>query len=625
MDDSPGFRLRPWWLLALAAVAAGQAGLALHLFPDPAALSDGRPVVAGRHPLHLYHGGLGAATFRDRYTTSCYDPQFQAGCPKTPVFDGGARPAELALLFGNGGHDPAAYKRGLFALALLAPLCFAVAARGAGLSPPGAVLAAVGGCVVWWSPPARALLDAGSVDFLLAGLMGLVFVGGLCRYATDPGPTSWLLLTASVAVGWYAHPVIWFGLVPVGALYYFAVAPRHGLAWHLGLGGSGVCGLAVNLWWLADWAKFWWLRQPSADDLAPLPRWDDLLGGSDDYAAMLGPGALGWFTLIVGLAGLVGMARDGLRLPAGVLTASAVVAVAAARLGQTWPTLQMIHSDRAVPFAVAVFVVPTAWVVAKFWERVTVGRVAVAAVALLPALLGWASDMTAPAANALDLRLAPLPIGLAPEQEELVAGLKRHTTPEARILIEDVDPTRPGWNWTALLPVLTDRAYLGGLDPGACVEHTFVGMRDGRLNGRPFAEWTAAERAEFCRRYNVGWVVCRTPAAAGWWSADLGAKEVGRYRDDGDVVLLALNRPRSFVLAGSATVETADRRRVVFADAVPNEHGELVVSFHHQPGVRVAPSGVLVEADKDLFDPIPMVKLRLPGPVSRVVLTWENP
>ena len=52
-------------------------------------------------------------------------------------------------------------------------------------------------------------------------------------------------------------------------------------------------------------------------------------------------------------------------------------------------------------------------------------------------------------------------------------------------MIEDADPTRPGWNWTALLPVLTDRAYLGGLDPGACVEHTFVGMRDGRLNGRP--------------------------------------------------------------------------------------------------------------------------------------------
>ena len=114
MDGSPpsGFRRRPWWLLAVAVVAAGQAGMALHPFGPhdrTAALTDPRPVVAGRHPLHLYHGSLGAATFRDRYATSCYDPDFQAGYPKTPVFDGGCRPAELFLALAGGQFRPAAY------------------------------------------------------------------------------------------------------------------------------------------------------------------------------------------------------------------------------------------------------------------------------------------------------------------------------------------------------------------------------------------------------------------------------------------------------------------------------------------------------------------------------------
>ncbi len=51
----------------------------------------------------------------------------------------------------------------------------------------------------------------------------------------------------------------------------------------------------------------------------------------------------------------------------------------------------------------------------------------------------------------------------------------------------------------------------------------------------------------------------------------------------------------------------------------------MVLSLHYQPGLRAAPTVVGVEGDKDLFDPIPMIKLRLPGPVSRVTLTWENP
>ena len=122
MDEPPP--VRPAWLLAVAAVAVGQLGLALHLFgPAPwAAVADARPLVGGRHPLHLYHGSLGATAFRERWAATSYDPQFQAGYPKTPVFDAGSRPAELFLSFAGGGLHPAAYKRGLLAVCLLVPV-----------------------------------------------------------------------------------------------------------------------------------------------------------------------------------------------------------------------------------------------------------------------------------------------------------------------------------------------------------------------------------------------------------------------------------------------------------------------------------------------------------------------
>ena len=135
MTDAPadGFRDRPAWLLAIVGLVLAQAGLVLALFGPGAwaAVTDDRPILSGRHPLHFYHGLLGAASFEDRGTTTCYDPRFQAGVPKTPVFDSGSRPAELFLVLG--GSTAAAYKVGFFTVLLAVPLAFALAARGAGL------------------------------------------------------------------------------------------------------------------------------------------------------------------------------------------------------------------------------------------------------------------------------------------------------------------------------------------------------------------------------------------------------------------------------------------------------------------------------------------------------------
>ena len=87
---------RPLWLLGLLALLAWHLWRTLGLFGPESPLDrllDDRPLIAGRHPLHLYHGYLGARSLRERGALSCYDPAFHAGYPKTPVFDAGSRPA----------------------------------------------------------------------------------------------------------------------------------------------------------------------------------------------------------------------------------------------------------------------------------------------------------------------------------------------------------------------------------------------------------------------------------------------------------------------------------------------------------------------------------------------------
>jgi hypothetical protein len=341
---------------------------------------------------------------------------------------------------------------------------------------------------------------------------------------------------------------------------------------------------------------------------------------------VVGPATASWAVVALGGLGLAAMFRAGLRTASATLLLTAGWALLIARLGGTWPTLQVVAADRVAPAVVAVLVTPAAYLLAKWWAGATAGPVAVAAVVALPAVLGWSRSLGEAGQVVLGLDARPLPLGITREQDEFVTALRLHTTADARILLEDFDGHPAGWNWTAVLPALTDRAFLGGLDPDACVEHSFCGMRAGKLNGRPFADWTPDERERFARRYNVGWVACRTPAAVEFWKSDPTAKEVGRFADGGDVVLFELRRPRTFVLSGSATVERLDRRGVVLTDVTPDPTtGEVLLSLHHQPGFRTTPTVVWADPDKDPFDPIPMLKLRLPGPVSRVALTWENP
>src|SRR5262245_65256251 len=134
-DLPPTHGCKRWWRLALPALVAWQAWLTLGLFgPDPwRRLTSDEPIISGRHPLHLYHGFLGARAWCDRGSLSCYDPAFHAGYPKTPVFDAGSRPAELALALAGARYSPAAYKVGLVAFCAFVPLGLFLAARGAGL------------------------------------------------------------------------------------------------------------------------------------------------------------------------------------------------------------------------------------------------------------------------------------------------------------------------------------------------------------------------------------------------------------------------------------------------------------------------------------------------------------
>jgi hypothetical protein len=231
---------------------------------------------------------------------------------------------------------------------------------------------------------------------------------------------------------------------------------------------------------------------------------------------------------------------------------------------------------------------------------------------------------------------SPLQLGLGENQRALLRTVEEHTTPQARILWEDRCGTPLSPHWTALLAVLTERSYVGGLDAEAGIEHTANGLTDQVLAGRPVRDWKDEELREYCERYNIGWVVCWSPAACSrfsrWDKAERTATLPPGSAEEPPGCLFTLRRTHSFALVGSAQWLAADSQRIVLTDVVPDPDGRrhedgkapILLSLHFQAGMRVVPSRVEIKPADLPQESIPFVRLWVAEPVTRVTITWDK-
>jgi hypothetical protein len=631
-----GFRDCPAWAICLLGLIAWQAWMTLSLFGPDASwedLLDDRPIISGRHPLHLYHGYLGAQSFREHGSLCCYDPAYQAGYPKTPVFDSGSRLAELSLSIGGTKHGPAVYKIGLAACLLCVPILVVLATRGIGLGAGTSCLAGAAGVLVCWSGPGRGALEAGDVDLLMAGLAALLLFGSLIQFHRLSSVRAWLGLVLSGCLGWLANPLFFAALIPLVLLYYLSVGARHdALGWHAALIAGLLAGVAVNSFWLIDWVKYWWIRVPQeiGDSILPhrtfqtiwnAPLWGDAIDRSL---------AVGLFGLA--FAGVVFLNQDKQRPAARLLGLGYLGFLALTILGIASESLGRLGTARLLVPALWLAVVPAAHAlaVALRWLGRHLGSPWCPA-ALVAGLLVTGCLVAPDLRDTLADRFShtvPLAIGLGSERAQVVRTLISSTGPEARILWEDCPDAagaQCGQRWTCLLALTTGRSFLGGLDPEVGIEHSHAGLVDQKLAGMPIVTWTPEQLEGFCKRYNVGWIVCWSSQAqqriAAWSLAEsppipLAGNPAG--------CLFKIKRSPSFATAGQARLIQADCRHITLADLVPDKDGKVVLCFHHQAGLQASPSRVQVERETDPFDPIPFIRLRVSGPVARVTLTWEG-
>jgi hypothetical protein len=631
-----GFANSRFWWLPLLGMLVGHGWLTLGLFGsvDPwLHLLDDEPIISGRHPLHLYHGYLGARAFYEHGSLLCYDPNFQAGYPKTPVFDSGSRPAELFLIASGGQYRPAAYKLGLALSCLLAPLLLIASGRGAGLSWATTCLAVAFGVVVWWSRPARDALEAGDIDLLLAALAALAQLGLLLRFDRAPSLSSWFGILLAGFLGWFAQPLFFGVLLPLTLVYYLSVGARHRLAWHVLLLLAQFGAVAGNAFWLRHWIEYSWLLSPpeagsellrhrTFQSIWSAPLW----GGPADRA-------LAVVLLAAALIGVVLLNQAKHRAAARLLGFGTIAFLALALLGIAWEPVGRLGAARLLTPSLLFAGIPAAHAFGgafRLTAHVTGGRLRAAALflcLLLGAIFGAREY-----AIILTRRYAepnPLTLGLSEERQALVTTICRETTENARILWEERPDSAGGSQWSALLPLLTSeqgarRSFVGGLDSSASIEHTRADFNDGMLSGRHISRWTDDEKLlDYCKQYNIGWVVCWSPAAVARMQAWPAARRVSTASAEAEGILFAINRPFSYALTGKANWLQADSEHVTLGDVVP-ANGKVVLSLHYQAGMKAVPGRVQVEREVDSDDPSGFVRLKVPTAVTRVTLIWDG-
>jgi hypothetical protein len=630
-ETPAGPTLPTWvWLLGVLALLTWQGWLTLALFGDDPreTLLNDQPIVAGTHPQSLYLGTVGSIALLNQGRSTTYDWSNLNGYPKTPIFDGG-RLAELLLLLGGGTYQPAAYKVGFAILCLLIPCFLLLTAKSLGIGNLTSLIATFLGQLIWWGPHGRSALMTGDCELYLASLAALAHVGSLIAFHRSTSISSWFGLLITGAVGWYLQPMLFPIALPVLLTYYLSVGERHDfLTWHVAFWWVEILALLVNVPWLIDWVDSWWLRTalPSAVGLLEHRTirtiWDAPLWG----------GETGRFLALILIAsaavGNIILHQTGERTTARLLGTAAAGALVLALLGISWEPLGVVGTAALFAPSLWFACIPAAhawiWTFERLWRFGGSGRLL--AGMTLATLIGVFSYWNEIPQHLLTRCLPgePLDIGLGPRREAIVQTLIARTDTQARILWEERDCNRLASRWAALLPILTKRSYIGGLDPDGLIEHSSITLNRQNLAGQPIAVWTESEFLDYCRRYNVRWIAAWSPAVVEKLEEWPSVKKSSPLVDDVSGWLFEVDRTPTYALKGKADVVDANGQSITFANVEP-DNGEVIISLHYQAGMRAYPGRVQVERANYGGGLIDFVRLRLAVPAARVTLTWERP
>jgi len=577
-------------VIGLIALFVVHAYLALSAFASPADLFSAAPVLNVDWCSQYYWAFAARSFFHASGRIWGFDPFFMAGYPLDFIFNS-ALPVQLSALALPFLPLGLVVKLFYLATTLSVPLFLYFSMRNFGLPALAALAAAALGTTYYWlaEPGLFAQWGMLSGSFLLSFFLyplSLWF-----RWLERREGRAFMLLCIALPLAFLIHKTAFVLLpLPMLLLFFFYWRRLRGRDWLL-LGALGLAVALANFWWWIPFFRYlpFKVEDPTTTffqntdvlrflaDLFPVQPYFGLALGRD---------------LIFGF-GLYGLLRNkSLRplLPAlvffGLLT----------YFGSFAAPLRHLQPYRYVSAFYFLLLAPAGCGLRQLRQAVLGSRAAAAKTASALGFVAVLIVLHFLPNFRLFYYVAPLKSALAPEVAELQQWLSAHTDRSARILIEDNNVwqekqrTYGGARYPGILPALLPRECIGGPLPNAFIRHHEVDFSDGRLLGRPLAQYSDDLLKASLDRYNVKWVVAwsevsrqRFTRMAPW--AKLRASFAG-------LAVFELDRDPDFFLKGRGRVR-ADYDRIELNDLEAQE-GKVVIKYHYLDGFRAEPPARVV-------------------------------
>ncbi len=502
--DARKHGIAPW--LCLALIVGAHAVALIGLFGTEA-LRGVVPVTQLDYGLHYYR----AVALRESggFPGLVWDPSYMAGYALGGSTDIDNRLGELAVWALFFLEPVTAWNWTLFVLFLLVPLLLFFAGRQAELAPPSACLAAFLGSVLFWLA-----LRKGEHAYPFIGMYGWVMVlavlplfvtsfQSLLQHPTLRRAGLLAFVTAFAALA-NALSVLYVPLL-IGIL--LSRLPHMGRRHWLAVVGSVIGAFVLIMPFLLPVLE----SLPGAALTQELTAYYRASKGK--LVLWLGDPRRGLEHGLL-LLGVAGLALGWLDRKNTELVLCALIVTTVSLFAFLIPGFADMQPTRHLEAGVFLVCLPAARVVERFAAELEGLRLpvraliaALAVVLLLPGMTLW-----------LQAARGKEPLGTRPSKDAqaLVAYLDDHTTPNARILIEDDNLVGGAYGDPRLLGYLAheiSRELIGGPHAATWCPVGDVTFANGDLFRRPIQEFADEELNSILKAYNIGTVVCFTTAS----------------------------------------------------------------------------------------------------------------
>lgn len=204
--------------------------------------------------------------------------------------------------------------------------------------------------------------------------------------------------------------------------------------------------------------------------------------------------------------------------------------------------------------------------------------------------------------------------------EELMKWIKKNTTSDGRILIENSDWESDHQYYGTHLPfifnIYTNREFIGndyGYNP---TKDAFVSYFDGLLFKRPIQSYTLDGLKPYLDLYNIKWVICWSKASRNFFESYpeyfIFIKKIDRF------YICEISRSPTFFIKGNGK-SFADYNVIKLKNIQPADN-EIIISYHWMKYLRTKPD-VKIKEKKLLDDPIGFICIEKP---PKSLLIYNN-